>query len=105
MGLCIVVHGLSVLVFMLLARGQGLYFAWVDGVVVVAVMLIVAAIPVSLAGWGVREVAAVTLLRTVGVPAESAVAVSVCFGVVLLLASLPGSVVLMGSLASTRAAK
>ena len=105
LALCLVIHGLSVLMFMLLARGQGLYFAWLDGVVVVAVMLIVTAIPVSFAGWGVREVAVVTLLRTLGVQPESAVALSISFGIVLLLASLPGSVVLLGSLISTRTEK
>ena len=55
-----------------------------------AVLLTV--VPVSLAGWGVREVAMVGILGAMGVPAEKAIVVSLLFGVGVLMVSLPGGV-------------
>lgn len=48
--------------------------------------------PISLAGWGLREGAAILLLGTVGVSAEDALATSVAFGLALAVGSLPGAV-------------
>src|SRR3546814_14594568 len=46
--------------------------------------------PLSLAGWGVREGAAVLLLGVAGLAADAALAVSVLFGLGMLAAGLPG---------------
>jgi ADP-ribose pyrophosphatase len=48
--------------------------------------------PVSLGGWGVREAALVWLLGTAGVPQDTALAISVLFGMVGVAASLPGGI-------------
>lgn len=53
-----------------------------------AVLLTV--VPVSVAGWGVREVATVGLFGAMGVPAEKALVVSLLYGVGVLVVSLPG---------------
>lgn len=53
-----------------------------------AVLLTV--VPVSVAGWGVREIATVGIFGAMGVPAEKAVVVSLLYGVGLLVVSLPG---------------
>jgi uncharacterized membrane protein YbhN (UPF0104 family) len=45
--------------------------------------------PVSLGGWGVREVGMVALFGSVGVPAERALALSLLWGVLPLLIALP----------------
>lgn len=45
--------------------------------------------PVSLGGWGVREVGMVALFGSVGVPAEPALALSLLWGVLPLLIALP----------------
>jgi len=50
--------------------------------------------PISFAGWGVREGAMAAAFAVVGVPADQSILVSVAFGMVLLLVSLPGSVLL-----------
>ena len=47
-------------------------------------------LPVSVAGWGIREGALVTVLAAIGVPASAALPLSLCFGVIVLFASLPG---------------
>jgi uncharacterized membrane protein YbhN (UPF0104 family) len=50
-------------------------------------------LPVSLAGWGVREVVLVVALGSFGVPAEEALATSVLLGLCTILVGLPGGLV------------
>lgn len=71
-----------------LAVGAPLSFAAV--VAVVPLVLLAMLIPVSVAGWGVREGAAVALLPIAGVGAAQSLAVSVSFGLMALIAALPG---------------
>jgi glycosyltransferase 2 family protein len=64
--------------------------------VMVAIMSFVAfatALPISLAGWGVREVSLVSLLGLLGVDREAALVLSVEFGITCMLMSLPGAVI------------
>ncbi|MGW9627312.1 lysylphosphatidylglycerol synthase transmembrane domain-containing protein [Microbacterium sp. NPDC055521] len=71
-----------------LAIGAPLSFAAV--VSVVPLVLLAMLIPVSIAGWGVREGAAVALLPIAGISASQSLAVSIAFGLTSLLAALPG---------------
>jgi uncharacterized membrane protein YbhN (UPF0104 family) len=50
-------------------------------------------LPVSLAGWGVREAALVVALGSFGIPAEAALATSILMGLCLILTSLPGGLI------------
>lgn len=54
-------------------------------------------LPISFAGWGVREGAMTLGFGMLGIPADTAVAVSVAFGITLLLTSLPGALGLVAS--------
>ena len=56
----------------------------------VPAVILFTVIPVSLAGWGVREGAMVVLLGAAGVEAEAAFLLSLLFGACLLVAALPG---------------
>lgn len=58
-----------------------------------AVMTLVVALPISAAGWGVREVSLVTLLGLVGVERAAALVFSVEFGLLSTLLCLPGGIV------------
>jgi uncharacterized membrane protein YbhN (UPF0104 family) len=60
-----------------------------DYLVFIPVIAIVTLVPVSVGGWGVREGALVALLGLVGVPSHMALAFSVLFGFVGIVASLP----------------
>jgi hypothetical protein len=51
------------------------------------------ALPISMAGWGVREVSVVALLGLLGVDREAALILSVEFGLLNTLLSLPGGVI------------
>ena len=49
-------------------------------------------IPISIAGWGIREGVLVAGLSYTGVQNEVSLAISVMFGLIVLLYSLPGAV-------------
>lgn len=67
----------------------GLPLSFADYLVFIPVVTVVTLVPVSVGGWGVREAAFVALLGLVGVPSHMALAFSVMFGFVGILASLP----------------
>lgn len=68
-------------------------------------MLLATMIPLSYAGWGVREVGAVWLFGRLGVGAESALVISMLFGAALLVAALPGVPFWLASPRERRAAQ
>lgn len=76
-----------------LAAGLGLAIDFLDVLVLFPPVLLVSMLPVSFAGWGVRELAMATALGFVGVPETQAVALSLAFGLVALAAALPGGLI------------
>lgn len=56
-------------------------------------VLLLAMLPISFAGWGVRESAMLIALGLVGIPAVESVAISVCYGLAVLAASAPGGII------------
>jgi uncharacterized protein (TIRG00374 family) len=86
----------AILGFFVASRSVGAPISFVDCAVTLAPGLLVALIPVSLGGWGVREGAFVVLLSFYGVAPEQGLVVSVLFGVALLAASLPGLALWLG---------
>jgi len=64
-------------------------------VTLVPVVLFSMLIPFTISGWGVREGTAALFLPLAGISPSEAVAASVLFGVVLLIAVLPGLIAVM----------
>lgn len=62
----------------------------------IAVMLVAMLVPVTVAGWGLREALAAAVWGAVGRSAVEGVALSVTYGVFVLVGSLPGALVLLG---------
>ncbi len=60
-------------------------------------LLLAMALPLTIAGWGIREGAAALLWPLAGLPAEQGVLLSVAYGLLVLVSSLPGVVVLFSS--------
>ncbi len=58
------------------------------------VVLVAAALPMNIAGWGPREGAAAWAFGAVGLSAAQGVTVAVVYGVLALVATLPGAVLL-----------
>ena len=73
-----------------LVLGTGVHVDMLDCLVLVPPAILIATLPISIGGWGIRETAMITLLGMVGVPAAQATVVSVMFGLLSILVSLPG---------------
>ena len=76
-----------------LGVGLGIDVTWLDCMALIPVVILVTTIPISIAGWGVRELAMVQAFGLIGVPGDEATLLSLLFGFVALLASLPGGAI------------
>jgi uncharacterized protein (TIRG00374 family) len=76
-----------------IARSLGIGVRPVPMIAVISIMTLVVALPISVAGWGVREISLVALLGLLGVDREAALALSVELGLISTLLSLPGGAV------------
>lgn len=76
-----------------LALGLGLDVSVIDCLVLVPPVILIMTLPISIAGWGVRETAMVAAFGYVGVETHSALVLSVLFGLVCTVTALPGGVV------------
>jgi uncharacterized membrane protein YbhN (UPF0104 family) len=83
-------HLLAVLALYWLAAALGVDAAPGTFVAAALCVLLATMIPLSYAGWGIRETGAVLLFAFAGIDTESALAISVLFGAALLVAALPG---------------
>jgi uncharacterized membrane protein YbhN (UPF0104 family) len=82
------------LVFALVGRGIGVDVSFGLLMAVALPILLAMLVPFSVAGWGFRELAASTVWIALGLPAEQGMAVAMAYGIVVLVASLPGAIVL-----------
>ena len=87
------IHALTIVAVWSVGRAQGLALPVPDAAVLFTVMIGVIIVPISISGWGLRELAVVSLLATHGVTPERALLFSVCFGLVFAVGSLPGALV------------
>jgi len=81
--------------FLLAARAVGVETPWATLLPLAAPVLLAMLLPVTVAGWGVREGAAALLWGLVGLPPAQGVAVSMAYGLLVLLSSAPGAVILL----------
>lgn len=81
-------------VFVVAARTAGVTTPTTDLAALALVVLLASAIPVGIAGWGPREGAAAAAFGAAGLGAATGVEVAVVFGVLSLVATLPGLLVL-----------
>ena len=58
---------------------------------VVPVVLLSMVIPLSVGGWGIRELAAASLWPVVGLTAEAGIASSIVYGLVSMVSVIPGA--------------
>jgi uncharacterized protein (TIRG00374 family) len=93
----------SVFALYVLARGLGIHVSLTGCFAVVPFAALVAAVPISIAGWGVREGAFVAGFGFLGIADGDALILSVLFGLTNMVASLPGGVVWLTRKRSIRA--
>jgi glycosyltransferase 2 family protein len=85
-------HILTVVGMMLLALALGLPAVWTEFFVLVPFVLLLSMIPLSIGGWGLREGIMIAAFSYVGISAESALSLSLLFGMAITVVSLPGGV-------------
>jgi glycosyltransferase 2 family protein len=85
--------GFTILGFKLAADAVGNPLSLASWAIIVPPVSLIQLLPISLAGWGVREVVLVVALASFGVPAETALATSVLFGLCQMVISLPGGLI------------
>ena len=86
----LVVHTNGVISYGLIGKALGLNVDFVLFFLAVPLVFLIALLPFSFAGWGVREVGSIWVFSTIGVSSENALGMSVGFGILLLVAGLPG---------------
>lgn len=84
-----------VAVFICAARAIGVELPTAMLLALIPPILMVMAIPLSIAGWGLREGAAALVWVGAGLPPAQGVAVSVAYGLLVLASSLPGALFLL----------
>ena len=65
---------------------------WGQGVVILPVVMLLSSLPISFAGWGLREGAMIIALGVYGVSQEKALALSLVYGMLHLVSGAPGLV-------------
>ena len=83
-------HLLRVAIVLCLALALGIWLSPIDAVVLVPSALLIAMVPISLAGWGVREVVFIQAFSLAGIVASQALALSLLYGLVGLITGLLG---------------
>jgi uncharacterized membrane protein YbhN (UPF0104 family) len=76
-----------------IALSVGVDLSFVDWILIVPPVTLVQLLPVSLAGWGIREAALVVVLSAFDISSEIALTISLLFGACQVLIALPGGLV------------
>ncbi len=87
---------LAMLSFFATGWALGLRYDLVTYFVIVPPAIILTIIPISLAGWGVREGALVALFSLIGADKATILAMSILYGLMQIVVSLPGFIIYLG---------
>jgi uncharacterized membrane protein YbhN (UPF0104 family) len=94
----------NLVVFVMAARAVGSTLPLSTLLPLIAPVLLAMMLPVTVAGWGLREAAAALLWGLSGLSATEGIAIAVAYGLLFLLAALPGAgPLLFGSPSLTQA--
>ncbi len=91
-GYSIAINLLNIVIFFAIANSLNIALGLFSCLVLLPPVFFMSMLPISISGWGVREGAAILALGLVGIPANQALAISVTFGLGLMLISLPGGI-------------
>jgi uncharacterized membrane protein YbhN (UPF0104 family) len=101
LALAFLVHGLTLVGTLFVARAIGVPLGLGTIATLVPPVVLVSMVPITLAGWGVREGAMIAALGFAGVAAADALAVSVLFGLILLVVGIAGGLIWLAAGAIT----
>ena len=95
LAMSILIHLMSVVAVMIMASGLELNVEWGGFLLMVPLAGLMMIVPISIAGWGVREGVMIVGFGYLGVAPEAALALSILYGLSILVVALPGGVVWM----------
>ena len=84
-------HGSNLVLTAALANQLGADISLLDVLLVVPTIILIASLPISIGGWGVREAALAVGFSALEQPASVAVATSLIIGLANLVSALPGA--------------
>lgn len=90
--LAIAIHLLSVSAAWLISQSIAAEISFLSCLIFIPPVILISMVPISIAGWGVREGAMIVAFGFVEVPEAEALVVSLLFGVSLVVAGVPGGV-------------
>lgn len=90
LAISLIVHAMTCVATGLIAQGYGIHLTLPQIFVLVPPVILALGLPISLGGWGAREMAMVGALAVAGVPAPIAFTLSLTLGMLFTLANLPG---------------
>ena len=85
------VHLLTVLAIYALALSIDFHLSFQIFLIAIPPVFLLTIVPISLAGWGIREGAMVGIFMLVGADETKVLAMSILYGLLLMIASFPGS--------------
>ena len=91
----ILIHLISVISVMIMAAGLGINVEWSGFLLIIPLVTLMMVVPISIAGWGVREGVMVVGFGYLGVAPEAALALSILYGLLILAVALPGGAIWM----------
>ncbi|QSZ41679.1 flippase-like domain-containing protein [Sulfurimonas aquatica] len=87
----VIVHLFSVLTMYGLSLSLGLDLSFQTLLIAVPPVFLLTIVPLSLAGWGIREGAMIGVFMLVGADQTKVLAMSILYGLLLIISALPGS--------------
>lgn len=91
--LSIAAQSIPTLAFIVLSYDLKIALPVLDAILLVPLIILASVVPISIAGWGVRESAAAVLLVGAGISSADAVLLSVLYGLIGLLTAAAGALV------------
>jgi glycosyltransferase 2 family protein len=88
--LSITIQLIFVFAALMLSKSLHLNISLIEMLLIIPITNLLTVIPISIAGWGVREGVFVVGLGYLNVASDAALALSILYGLLILIASLPG---------------
>ena len=90
-GISVLVHLCTIIGIFFLAMSVNVHLSLQTFLIAMPPIFLLMIVPISLAGWGVREGAMVGILMLVGADRTGVLAISILYGLLLIISSLPGA--------------
>ncbi len=90
LGLSILIHLFAMTAFFMIGKGVGMDFPLQVYLALVPPVILLTILPISLAGWGVREGALIGFFLLIGADKSQVLTFSILYGLISLAGSLPG---------------